>query len=298
MTKTAPFHPGAIIFRPAEQSQSATLPPGRGRPFDRLPGLTYNLSRMSSLGSDLKGAREAKGISLEEIAAATKINLRYLKALEEDDFAEFPSDFFARSVIRSFARAVGLDEKETLARLQPLGREAARKMPGEETGRPPAFKSVNPHLKNAAFFLFSAAAVGLTLFVFLKNRGEKPAPPAAEPQVQVETAPAVQPQATAPEAAAPPAAAPVEIRGLRLELAFTAETWIQAFADGALKLDGLQPPGATARIDASAEILLHLGNAGGVAGALNGRPLKPFGGSGAVVKNIRMTPANLADFWK
>ena len=62
-------------------------------------------------------ARNGYAPSLEEIAAATRINLRYLRALEEDDFAEFPSDFFARSVIRSFARAVGLDEKEALARL-------------------------------------------------------------------------------------------------------------------------------------------------------------------------------------
>jgi cytoskeletal protein RodZ len=273
---------------------------------------------MSPLGSDLKAAREAKGISLEEIAAATRINLRYLKALEADDFAEFPSDFFARSVIRAYARSVGLDEKEILTRMQPLGRETGSRAAGEAPRIPPAFKAVPPVVKNAAFFVFCAAAVGLTLFIFLKSRNNKPLPPTAAQETKVESAPAGQPQTTPPETtgsataqpqataqavppaptAPSPAAAPAEIRGLRLELAFTAETWIQAFADGAAKLDGIRLAGATAVVEAEAEIILHLGNAGGVAVVLNGRPLKPFGGSGAVVKNIRMTPDNLADFWK
>jgi len=252
---------------------------------------------MSPLGSDLRSAREAKGISLEEIAAATRINLKYLRALEADDLADFPSDFFSRSVIRSYARVVGLDEKEVLARYQPLGKEIGRKAPDDEARHPPAFKPINPYLKNALFFLFSATAVALTLFIFLKNRAEKPGPPVTEPPAAVETVPAVQSQAPAPETAAPPAAPP-EIRGVRLELAFSAETWIQVFADGAVKIDGIEPAGATALIEAESEILINIGNAGGVSGALNGRTLKSFGGAGAVVRNIRMTPANLVDFWK
>lgn len=252
---------------------------------------------MSPLGSELRSAREAKGISLEEIAAATRIGLRYLKDLEEDNLADFPSSFFTRSVLRSYARAVGLDEKDLLARCQTLGREAGRGAPGESSPRPPVFKSLPPYIKNAVFFLFCAAAIALTLFIFLKNRSEKPQPPRTEPQAEAAPSPAVQAQEPPPEAAPAPAF-PAQIQGLRLDLAFSAETWIQAYADGTVKIDGLEPPGASARIEAQSEILVHLGNAGGVSGALNGRPLKSFGGPGAVVRNIRITPANLADFWK
>lgn len=258
---------------------------------------------MASLGSDLKAAREAKGISLEEMAAATRINLRFLKALEDDDLSAFRSDFFARSVIRAFVQAVGLDERDALARYEPKARRSAVQPSSDASARrTPAIKSLPSPLKNAVFFLFSAAAVALTLFVFLRNRAARPEAPAAEPQAAVASAPAVQAPESPVEASAPPAAAPIplpaEVRGVRLELAFTAETWIQAYADGAVKLDGLQPAGATARLEAESEIVLHLGNAGGVTGALNGRRLKPFGASGAVVKNISLTPANLADFWE
>ncbi|MBN2206850.1 MAG: DUF4115 domain-containing protein [Candidatus Aminicenantes bacterium] len=243
---------------------------------------------------------------LEEIAAATRINRRFLAALEEDDFAAFRSDFFARSVIRAYAKSVGLDEKEILARYEPRARRAQSRAPNEEAARRrPHAKPLPSPLKNAVFFIFSATAIGLTLFVFLKNRDEKPEPPAAaERQAVVSNAPAVPVPDTPSESSAFPAAGPApsappaESQELILELAFTDETWIQAFADGAVKLDGLRPAGATARIEAGAEILLHLGNAGGVAGALNGRPLKSFGASGAVVKNIRITPDTKGDFWK
>ena len=130
---------------------------------------------MPPLGSELKAAREAKGMRLEEIAAATRINRRFLAALEEDDFVAFRSDFFARSVIRAYAKSVGLDEKEILARYEPRARRAQSRAPDEEAARRrPHAKPLPSPLKNAVFFIFSATAIGLTLFVFLKNRDEKP----------------------------------------------------------------------------------------------------------------------------
>jgi cytoskeleton protein RodZ len=262
---------------------------------------------MSPLGPDLKSARETKGISLEEIAAATRISLKFLKALEEDNYAVFPSEFFARSVIRAFARAVGLDEKEVLERYRELGLKAGRRPPLDAAPRPPAAGRGRSFLWNTAFLLFSAAVVALTLFVFLKHRGGRPpSPPAAvstgaPTETPAESRPApTAPVPSAPSAAetAPPAAGSAAVQGLLLELSFNAETWIQVYADGATKLDGLEPAGVSFRIEARSEILINIGNAGGVGGLLNGRPLKPFGASGAVIKNIRMTPDNLADFWK
>lgn len=65
---------------------------------------------MGSFGEDLKRAREAKGVALEAIAAATKITTRYLKAVEQERFDELPGGVFRRSIVRSYARAAGLDE--------------------------------------------------------------------------------------------------------------------------------------------------------------------------------------------
>jgi cytoskeletal protein RodZ len=66
---------------------------------------------MGSFGEDLKQAREAKGVALEVIANATKITTRYLQAVEQERFDQLPGGVFRRSIVRSYARAAGLDEE-------------------------------------------------------------------------------------------------------------------------------------------------------------------------------------------
>jgi cytoskeleton protein RodZ len=71
---------------------------------------------MGSFGEDLKKAREAKGVTLEAIAAATKITTRYLQAVECEDFDKLPGGVFRKSIVRSYARAAGLDEDKWVER--------------------------------------------------------------------------------------------------------------------------------------------------------------------------------------
>jgi cytoskeletal protein RodZ len=66
---------------------------------------------MGSFGEDFKKAREAKGVTLEAIATATKITTRYLQAVEQERFDQLPGGVFRRSIVRSYARAAGLDEE-------------------------------------------------------------------------------------------------------------------------------------------------------------------------------------------
>ena len=71
---------------------------------------------MGSFGQDLKKAREAKGVTLEAIAAATKITTRYLQAVEQEQFDKLPGGVFRRSIVRSYARTAGLDEETWVKR--------------------------------------------------------------------------------------------------------------------------------------------------------------------------------------
>lgn len=64
---------------------------------------------MSELGIRLKSAREEKGFSLEEMQKVTKIQKRYLIAIEEGDFSKMPGEFYARAFVKSYSEAVGLD---------------------------------------------------------------------------------------------------------------------------------------------------------------------------------------------
>src|SRR5215468_3230994 len=65
--------------------------------------------------SDLKQAREARKLSLEDVSLATKIGVRFLKALEEEDFAKLPGGVFNKSFTRAYARELGLNEEEAVA---------------------------------------------------------------------------------------------------------------------------------------------------------------------------------------
>ena len=70
---------------------------------------------MGDLGARLKTAREAKGVSLRDIAAATKISVVTLEALERSDFARVPGGIFSRAFVRAFAIAVGVEPEGAVA---------------------------------------------------------------------------------------------------------------------------------------------------------------------------------------
>jgi cytoskeletal protein RodZ len=69
---------------------------------------------MADFGAQLREARERKGISLRQIAAATKISVAALEALERNDISRLPGGIFSRAFVRSYAIEVGLDPDETV----------------------------------------------------------------------------------------------------------------------------------------------------------------------------------------
>src|SRR5262249_18229066 len=65
-------------------------------------------------GQKLREARERRGLSLRQIASATKISLITLEALERNDIARLPGGIFSRAFVRSYALEVGLDPETTI----------------------------------------------------------------------------------------------------------------------------------------------------------------------------------------
>lgn len=64
---------------------------------------------LSELGLRLKNARAEKNLSLEELQSTTKIQKRYLEAIEEGNLDILPGHFYARAFVKSYADAVGID---------------------------------------------------------------------------------------------------------------------------------------------------------------------------------------------
>ena len=68
-----------------------------------------------TFGEHLKREREMRGVSLEEICAATRIGTRFLEALENEQWDRLPGGVFNRGFVRAVARFLGLDEDNLLA---------------------------------------------------------------------------------------------------------------------------------------------------------------------------------------
>ena len=66
---------------------------------------------LPSLGLELARARQLAGQSLEEIAAKTKISLRFLQAIECEEFEKLPGGIFSTSYLRQYASAIAYDEE-------------------------------------------------------------------------------------------------------------------------------------------------------------------------------------------
>ncbi len=67
-----------------------------------------------SLGEKLRLAREARGITLSEVSAQTRIATRYLEAIEENNYKPLPGGVFNKGFIKAYAKYVGVDEQEAL----------------------------------------------------------------------------------------------------------------------------------------------------------------------------------------
>lgn len=245
---------------------------------------------MTSFGQELKREREARGISLKEIADFTRISLKFLVALEDDRQDLLPGRFFNKAILRSYAGFLGLDENDILQKY-----EDAR-LPGNETetGTGEIMDGPRSGLRSGKNWLSAGLVAVIFLAVcaaYLILRSEKEAP---EPRSVRQPSLSVQAEPIPPPPLQPQAEP--ETEGVQLDIHFIAETWISLTADGELKLRGNIPAGRKFAVKALKELAFNLGNAGGIVYSLNGKPGKPFGRLGAVVNNIRFTPENFRDF--
>jgi cytoskeletal protein RodZ len=67
---------------------------------------------MSTFGEDLRMERLSRGIALKDITAITKISTRHLEALEQERFRLLPGGILSKGIVRGYAGAVGLNQKD------------------------------------------------------------------------------------------------------------------------------------------------------------------------------------------
>lgn len=240
---------------------------------------------MGSFGENLRRERELRGVSLREIAEGTKISLRFLEALEEDRVDVLPGGLFLRSFVRQYASFVGLDPDRAVADFL-----AHHGPPDLDTPPPPSERPA--WLSPGALFLAAVALVAAVLVLQpwgKKNSVDTPSAAATA----VPTAPAVLPTDRVyppPLAAATP---PAERDTLVLTMTAEANCWVEVLADGETVINRVLAQGESETLEAQGEIVLSVGNAGGLAIRVNDRPALPLGRSGEVRKNIVITRQSL-----
>ncbi|MEW6439487.1 MAG: RodZ domain-containing protein [bacterium] len=117
---------------------------------------------MDTLGRYLRKARKEKGISLDEIAGITKINLRYLSSIEEGGHGLLPAEVFVVGFLRQYAQVVGLDPEEVVARYRMAAAGRGRGSPDRESSRYPT------HGKKALLLLAGLLFCLCLLWLFLR----------------------------------------------------------------------------------------------------------------------------------
>jgi cytoskeleton protein RodZ len=240
--------------------------------------------RPATIGEILRQARLERGVSLADVENTLHVRLRYLQALELDDFNALPPSVYTRALVREYARFLGLDPSQVLDRSIPMRPE----------DRNPIRSAIRPleqppivSLKAISTVVVLALCAGLLMYLYFQYKsfeaGEvefgsrsvasEPPPAVTRGAVAVQTAFPVTPTPTVgPE--------PTPILGINVEARIVDRSWVQVWSDEQLVLAETMQPGATRTFTGNRSVRMRVGNAAGVDVTVNGTQQGRLGTAG------------------
>jgi cytoskeletal protein RodZ len=268
----------------------------------------------SSFGGRLREARERRGITLRQLANATKISVAALEALERNDISRLPGGLFSRAFVRAYAAEVGLDPEETTRDFMAQFPQDSITVGHPVSGTGDDNQAIESDRKIAATVLrlvlvtipiaavvvyFGRTGTGVRAPIepsgtaatagSAEGAAARPQPPPAE----IPT-PAPVPTAPPPRPADPPGEAAPQADRLLVGLSTTARCWVSAIADGQRVIGREMGPGEQQVVEVKRDLILSVGDAGAITTTFNGAPGRPLGKPGEVV-TVQM---NLKSFQK
>ncbi len=281
-------------------------------PSERTPG---------GFGARLRDARERRGVSLRQIADATKISVAVLEALERNDISKLPGGIFGRAFVRNYAVEVGLDPEATIE-------DFITQFPNDSVvaGHPTSDQvednvAVESERRTAGTFLWMIVvsvpiAAALLYFATIGRHAASgpiqqavgsstsevaaaapPPAPVPEPAAALPAVQAASPPGAATSAAVASPAAPLTPAGDQLTIALTAKRpcWVSATVDGQKLLERLLQPGEQQIVTVRREMVLTVGDASAIAVQFNGADGRALGNAGEVV-TARFNLMNYKDY--
>ena len=265
-------------------------------------------SELASFGEELRREREIRGISLKEIADATKISKRFLEAIERNDHRTLPAPVFTRGFVREYARYLGLSCEEMVNRynfaaagddrieksahldrlvglseqrsLPPDSSPSSRlRMTGVKRPIPPAYARIDRNVYLLILIIAALAAVAWWAIQHKRAEAE-----AARLELARATASEVTHRQTVVAPPPPPVVPPPA--PMRLVIELTDDCYLDVEADGKTVLKDDYLRGTRETLEAQNNFTFKsIGNAAALILMLNDKQIPPLGRDGQVIKN-------------
>lgn len=239
-----------------------------------------------TVGERLRAAREAQKVSLEDIAARTRIPTRHLQSLEASEWHKLPAATYSVGFAKSYATALGLDRTEIGEALrQEMGGTLRRPVADPEVFEPADPKRVMPRWLVLVAVLALLALVAALLFWRDRDLtgSSEEAAPASEAAAPLDQAPQ---QAAATPAATP--SGPVVITA-------NETAWIQVYErSGQSLFQGELATGQSYEVPATATApLLRTGKPEAIRVAVGTADAPPVGPAATTVRDVSLLPGDL-----
>ena len=244
------------------------------------------------VGDKLRAAREAQGLTIEEIANGTRIPKRHLITIENGGYEGLPAPTYSAGFIKSWARRLGLDGQalsdQFRMEMGSLSVEPAQSLPYE-----PADPRRTPPVGLALLALLIAVIVGLG-YLYCRGTAEQPSQIAAVATDQpAAPGPVAAQPASTPAQAAPPAATPPQPTG-PIVIGATQDVWIKVSDSGKTLFMNVLHPGDHFEVPADAVApLMTTGRPGHTTVMVGQTPIPPVGDPDRVAKDVSLKPADL-----
>ncbi len=250
---------------------------------------------MDTFFQELRQAREARHLSLSDIADATLINVKYLEQIEQGNTEILPQTY-VRAFIREYAATVGLNPDEVMKKYDLLRAvpEPAPQQPAVRKPAPAPDRSTpSPALLR---WVFGGLAIIGAVIILWASLTKEQAPPVQETPFQkviTENEKRLAPEPVAqkiPEQSAVPSA-PAD--SLTLHAAITDTVWVQMAVDDNPPHEYLFRPKSRMSWKARDHFAVTLGNGGAIAFTLNQKAIGTLGKPGSIVRNVRISRETL-----
>ena len=243
------------------------------------------VSDVPTVGERLKAAREEKGLSLEDLAAQTRIPQRHLESLETSEWDKLPAPTYTTGFAKSYATAVGLDRAEISEQLRA---EMGGTRPIAQA--PEVFEPADPARTMPKSLVFGAIAAVILLVVIMTWLNERSLSSGPDENTAAAATPA-------PQAAAKPAGTPAAAPAPQGAVVLTATdpVWLQVSEKGGATLfSGLLQPGQTFAIPPTATApVLKTGKPEALKITVGTSVAPPVGPPATTVSNVSLLPADL-----